>query len=179
MFFELRSFVRVLLTPAAVVVAAAPGCTTSSVTDASKTEQEWQGAPCEECDLPTQLSTLADDASKECPKLALNADDMTGAVCAHAAFAEGRPFTLVVEEAGIDSLVLTAWVYANGRLDSLLYDSNVCGGSGGNGPACSSKHCGPSIQLTPCTNPKGSATRDVFTCSEQSDTRVICGPVSG
>jgi hypothetical protein len=136
----------------------------------------WIGAPCEECDLATQVPKLVGAGSDDCGEIAVDAGNADAVACAHAAFDERRPFHLMVEHAGIDSSVRTVWFFDAGKLNVVAYDSNVCGGGG----SCETLGCGPMIVSRTCVDPvKSSAPGIVFDCGATADARSICRPADG
>lgn len=135
----------------------------------------WLGAPCEECDLPTQVARLAEPGSEDCGTISSDGGNAASAGdCALAAFRAGRPFTIINPPAtGIDSTVSSALVFTGSHLYVLEYDSNVCGG----GSSCEALTCGPSIGryvcIEPMTNPEAHA---ILGCTSMGDLQALCGP---
>jgi hypothetical protein len=133
----------------------------------------WVGAPCEQCDLSTQTTRLAEPTSEDCGTVSGDAGINASTDCAHAALQAGRPFNVIVEQVGIDSYVFTAWVFAAGHLYSFSYDSNVCGGA----HSCGTPPCGPRITRSTCVDPSPSSLpRIVFDCSSSEELQTICQP---
>jgi hypothetical protein len=134
----------------------------------------WLGAPCDKCDLHTQIAPLTSPTSEDCGQIRLDAGSTVGADCAHAALNAGRPFTLIVDDVGTDSTLSTAWIFKSGLLYVVAYDSNVCGG----GPSCDHGGCGPHIVSSTCAGPTVSTVPNaVFDCASRTDTQTLCGPV--
>jgi len=150
----------------------ADGCTSNEQCVAGICVATWLGAPCDECDLPTQVARLAEPGSEDCGTLLPDGGNPEVGDCAVTALQAGRPFTAInPPQTGIDSIISSALVFAAGHLYFIQYDSNVCGG----GPSCENSSCGPRIERHTCVEPT-TVPGAILGCASMTDPQVICGP---
>lgn len=127
---------------------------------------------CDQCTLEARVDAVASVGSTDCGVAELDAG-MEVAECVAAELGANRPFTVVLERAGVDSIARGAWAMsADGTLYRFFYDSNICGG--GNG--CD-EDCGPRVERSECTGPRIDETLpDLIVCETRGEWQTLCEP---
>lgn len=104
-------------------------------------------AYCEECNLDVQVPLVAAEGATDCGMVGIGGDTTSVSDCVEQALADGTPFIARQTLMGIDSGVRQAWVVdADGAVQQLSYDSNVCGAA-----ECNAQ-CGPRVSRAECAN---------------------------
>lgn len=139
---------------------------------------------CEGCTLAMKLEPLRKNAT-DCGSITMIPDwlDEDAGVdsvaeaeavlgCVRDALEEGSRFVVVLNRAGIDSIVQSAWAGTQDGVYVLSYDSDICGGAGTN---CT-ETCGPRFSRSVCEDPRVSTADVVIECGPDGEEVERCEP---
>lgn len=127
---------------------------------------------CEVCNLDVQVPLLAAEDAMDCGEVEPGGDASAVATCIEEALEAGSAFVARQRLQGIDSTIINAYLTdADGNVQRLSYDSNICGGGDCGGT------CGPRISVAQCDSPRASMNpEDAIVGCDFSSGETLCEP---